>query len=95
MKTRLLHLFTSLALAAGAARAADIRVGLIGLDTSHVIAFTKTLNDPQAKEHVPGARVVAIFKGGSPDIPSSANRVEGYTADLLKYPGIKLYDTVA
>ncbi|MCX5684833.1 MAG: Gfo/Idh/MocA family oxidoreductase, partial [Planctomycetota bacterium] len=35
------------------------------------------------------------FKGGSPDIPSSANRVEGYTAELLKYPGVKLYDTVA
>ena len=76
-------------------RAAEIRVGLIGLDTSHVIAFTKTLNDPKAKDHVPGARVVAVFKGGSPDIPSSANRVEGYTADLLKYPEIKLYETVA
>ncbi len=85
-----------LAATALSARAADvIRVGLIGLDTSHVIAFTKTLNDPKNKDHVPGARVVAIFKGGSPDIPSSANRVEGYTADLLKYPEIKLYATVA
>jgi hypothetical protein len=78
-----------------AARAADLRVGLIGLDTSHVIAFTKALNDEKNKDHVPGARVVAIFKGGSPDIPSSANRVEGFTADLLKYPGVKLYDSVA
>jgi len=77
------------------ARAADLRIGLIGLDTSHVIAFTKTLNDPKAKDHVPGACVVAVFKGGSPDIPSSANRVEGFTRDLLKYPEIKLYDTVA
>ncbi len=77
------------------ARAADLRVGLIGLDTSHVIAFTKSLNDEKNKDYIPGARVVAIFKGGSPDIPSSANRVEGFTADLLKYPGIKLYDTVA
>jgi hypothetical protein len=82
-------------LLAAAARAADLRVGLIGLDTSHVIAFTKALNDEKNKDHVPGARVVAIFKGGSPDIPSSANRVEGFTADLLKFPGIKLYDSVA
>jgi hypothetical protein len=82
-------------LLAAAARAADLRVGLIGLDTSHVIAFTKALNDEKNKDHVPGARVVAIFKGGSPDIPSSANRVEGFTADLLKYPGVKLYDSVA
>jgi hypothetical protein len=82
-------------LLAVAARAADLRVGLIGLDTSHVIAFTKALNDEKNKDHVPGAKVVAVFKGGSPDIPSSANRVEGFTADLLKFPGIKLYDSVA
>ncbi len=85
----------ALLLAAGGLRAADLRVGLIGLDTSHVIAFTRALNDPKSKDHVPGARVVAVFKGGSPDIPSSANRVEGFTKDLLKYPEIKLYPTVA
>jgi hypothetical protein len=85
----------ALLLAATGLRAADLRVGLIGLDTSHVIAFTKSLNDPQSKDHIPGARVVAVFKGGSPDIPSSANRVEGFTKDLLKYPGVTLYPTVA
>ena len=91
------HLLPAAALliAAGSLRAADLRVGLIGLDTSHVIAFTKALNDPQSKDHIPGARVVALFKGGSPDIPSSANRVEGFTRDLLKYPGVTLYPTVA
>jgi len=59
-----------------------IRVGLIGLDTSHVIAFTKLLNDPSNPDHVPGARVVAAFKGGSPDIESSRTRIEGFTAEL-------------
>jgi len=90
-------LLVSLASVMGASSsiAADLRVGLIGLDTSHVIAFTKALNDPKNKDHVPGAKVVAIFKGGSPDIPSSANRVDGFTADLLKYPEIKLYETIA
>lgn len=83
------------ALLALSARAADLRVGLIGLDTSHVIAFTKSLNDPKSKDHIAGARVVAVFKGGSPDVASSATRVDGYTADLLKYPGVKLYATVA
>ncbi|MBI4559172.1 MAG: hypothetical protein HY706_16430, partial [Candidatus Hydrogenedentes bacterium] len=33
-------------LISNAASAEDLRVGLIGLDTSHVIAFTKVLNDP-------------------------------------------------
>jgi hypothetical protein len=97
---RLTHLLRPAALAlcallACAARAADLRVGLIGLDTSHVIAFTKALNDPVNKDHVPGAKVVAVFKGGSPDIAASATRVEGFTAELLKDPNIKLYATIA
>jgi hypothetical protein len=75
--------------------AADLRVGLIGLDTSHVTAFAKALNDPTHKDHVPGARITAVFKGGSPDIPASANRIEGFTAELLKMPGIVLYPTIA
>jgi hypothetical protein len=65
-----------------AASPAAIRVGLIGLDTSHAIEFTRMLNDAGAKDHVPGARVVAAFKGGSPDLEASASRVENYTADL-------------
>src|SRR5690606_35005962 len=52
--------------------AAPLRVGLIGLDTSHVVAFTRLLNDPAHPDHVPGARVVAAFKGGSPDVEASA-----------------------
>jgi hypothetical protein len=60
----------------------EVRVGMIGLDTSHVIEFTRMLNDPSARDHVPGARVIAAFKGGSPDIESSANRIEGFTSQL-------------
>src|ERR1035438_8347189 len=39
--------------------AADLRIGIIGTDTSHATAFTKILNDATAPDHVPGARVVA------------------------------------
>jgi predicted dehydrogenase len=59
-----------------------IKVGIIGLDTSHVIAFTKSLNDPSDKQYVPGLRVVAGYKGGSPDVKASWSRVDGYTAEL-------------
>jgi predicted dehydrogenase len=59
-----------------------IKVGIIGLDTSHVIAFTKSLNDPTDKQYVPGLRVVAGYKGGSPDVKASWSRVDGYTAEL-------------
>jgi hypothetical protein len=69
-------LFTSRAFAT------DLRLGIIGTDTSHVVEFTKLLNDASNPDHVPGARVVAVFKGGSPDIPSSRDRVEGFSAEL-------------
>lgn len=62
--------------------AAPIKVGIIGLDTSHVVAFTKSLNDPNDPQYVPGLRVVAGYKGGSPDVKSSWSRVEGFTKEL-------------
>ena len=61
----------SLLLLCAAAFGADLRIGIIGTDTSHVIAFTKILNDPTNKDHIPGARVVAAYKGGSKDIEDS------------------------
>ena len=73
---------------------ADLRVGLIGLDTSHVIAFTKSLNDPSSPDFVPGAKVVAAFKGGSPDLQSSAGRIDKFTAELQDKYKIRLVDTI-
>ena len=84
----------ALCLAPALSRAAEIRLGLIGLDTSHVTAFTETLNNPKARDHVPGARVVAAFKGGSADIPSSIGKVEEYTTALRDKYGVKIYDTI-
>lgn len=72
----------------------DIRVGIIGCDTSHVIAFTKVLNDASDPKHVPGAKVVAAYKGGSPDIESSSSRVEGYAKELQDGFGVKIVDTI-
>ncbi len=77
-----------------AAEEPTLRIGLIGLDTSHVVAFTKTLNDPSASDHVPGARVVAAFKGGSPDIPASRDRVEKFTEELTNKWGVVLVPTI-
>jgi predicted dehydrogenase len=64
--------------------AADLRLGIIGTDTSHVIAFTKILNNPANPDHIPGARVVAAFKGGSKDIESSYSRVDKYAEELAR-----------
>jgi predicted neuraminidase len=85
---------TLFGLAALRLSAAELRLGLIGLDTSHVTAFTELLNNPQNKEHVPGARVIAAYKGGSPDIPSSIQHVEEYTKTLREKYGVRIYDTI-
>lgn len=74
--------------------AADIRIGIVGLDTEHCTAFTEMLNDPASKNHVPGARVVAAFKGGSSDIDSSIKKVDGYTAALRDKHGVKICDSI-
>jgi hypothetical protein len=77
-----------------ATHAADLRLGIIGCDTSHAPAFTQILNNPAAKNHVPGARVVAAFKQSSPDIESSYSRVEGYAKELAEKWGVKFYDSI-
>ena len=69
---------------------ADLRVGIIGTDTSHVPAFTKLLNDAAAPGHVPGARVVAAWKGGSPDIESSRTRVDGFAEEIRTKYGVEI-----
>jgi len=65
-----------------AAGAEPIRVGIIGLDTSHAIAFTKLLNDPAAPPELAGCTVVSAYPPGSRDIQSSVARVPGYTAEI-------------
>lgn len=74
--------------------AAELRIGIIGCDTSHSTAFTELLNNPAAKGHVPGGKVVAAFKGGSPDIQSSWSRVEEYSKTLKEKYGVKFYDSI-
>src|SRR5262245_46947391 len=71
-----------------------IRVGMIGLDTSHVVAFTKLLNDPKAKGELAGVRVVAAFPGGSPDLSSSRDRIAGFTATLRDKFGVEIVDSI-
>jgi predicted dehydrogenase len=65
-----------------AAESAPLRAGIIGLDTSHVVAFTSLLNNPKAKGVLARVRIVAAYPAGSPDIPDSRDRIEGFTKTL-------------
>ncbi len=72
---------------------APLKLGLIGLDTSHVIVFTETFNNPAAKQPLKGARVTTAWPGGSPDVPASISRVAGYTAELRDKWGVTIVDS--
>lgn len=87
-----LSLAAFLALAASAT-AQNIRAGIIGLDTSHVLAFTKTLNAEPQKPEVMGVRMVAAYAQGSKDIESSVKRVPEYT-EKVKELGVEIVPTI-
>ena len=70
-----------------------LRAGIIGLDTSHVVAFTKTFNDPDAEGALAKVKVTDAYPGGSPDIPNSANRLEGFT-NQLREMGVTIHDSI-
>lgn len=70
-----------------------LKLGMIGLDTSHVIAFAKLLNDPNHEYHIPGGRVTAAFPGGSPDFELSISRVQGYTDELRQNFGVRITES--
>ena len=72
----------------------QIRVGIIGLDTSHVVAFTGVINDPKAEGDLADLKIVAAFPGGSPDVESSHSRVEGFTKTLRDKYGVEICDSI-
>ncbi len=76
------------------AQTKELRVGIIGTDTSHVPAFTKLLNDLNDPNRIPGARVVAAYKGGSPDVESSHTRVEKFAAEIRDKYGVELVGSI-
>jgi hypothetical protein len=85
-----------LALAACEASAEEgvLRAGIIGCDTSHVIAFTDLINDPAATGPLAKVEVTVAFPGGSPDIPASRDRIDGYVQQL-RDKGITIVDSLA
>src|SRR5437879_1383636 len=67
-----------------------IRIGIIGLDTSHCTAFTNVLHNPKAEGDLAGFRVVAAFPGGSPDIAASRDRIDNFTKELRDKQGVEI-----
>jgi predicted dehydrogenase len=70
-----------------------IRAGIIGLDTSHAIAFTQIINDPKAEGVLAEVEVVAAYPNGVPDNPASWGRVGKYT-EQIRNMGIRICDSI-
>ncbi|ADV83515.1 hypothetical protein [Terriglobus saanensis] len=67
-----------------AAHAQDLKLGILGTDSSHAVEFTRILNDPSAMDHVAGAKIVVAYRGGSPTLPFSRDRIVKFTETLQK-----------
>jgi len=85
-----LRIAIGIAMLATLAGAADLRIGIIGTDTSHVPEFTKLLNSGS----IPGARVVAAYKGGSADVESSRTRVDRFAKELVDKWNVEIVDSI-
>jgi hypothetical protein len=78
----------------GAAEPAKkIRAGIIGLDTSHSVEFTRLVKNPNAKGELAEMDIVAAYPGGSPDIPDSWNRVKQITT-TVRGMGVEIVDSI-
>src|SRR5262249_24770652 len=71
-----------------------LKAGIIGLDTSHVVAFTGLLNKPNPQGVLATVRIVAAYPGGSPDLPASRDRVAGFTKKLREDFGVEMVDSI-
>jgi hypothetical protein len=69
-----------------------LRAGIIGLDTSHVPAFTKLFNNPKSEGDLAGIRVVAGYPGGT-DMPASKDRVAKFT-EQVRGMGVEIVDSI-
>lgn len=86
-------LFGALSSACAVSAAEIIKVGIIGLDTSHSIEFAKLLNAETPASEYAGCRVVAAYPQGSRDIASSTNRVPGYIEKVKPF-GVEIVDSI-
>ena len=72
----------------------ELKIGMVGLDTSHCGAFTEILHNESLAYYIPGAKIAGAFPGGSNLTAFSSGRVESITAQMRDERGIKIYDSI-
>jgi predicted dehydrogenase len=69
------------------------RVGIIGLDVSHSVSFTKLLNASVPDPAFGGYKVVAAYPKGSNDIEISVSRIPEFTSQV-KAMGVEIVASI-
>ena len=70
-----------------------MKLGMIGLDTSHVSGFSKVFNDPACSDYIPGMAVAKAFPGGSAAFSLSVGRLDQFTSEVKGY-GVEIVDSI-
>jgi predicted dehydrogenase len=71
----------------------EIRIGIIGLDTSHSSAFTELFNADNPLPGLEGFKVVAAYPKGSTDIQSSVEAIPKYMQQVQGM-GVEIVDSI-
>ncbi len=71
---------------------AQVKIGIIGLDTSHATAFTKFINGNT--DEYKDFQIVAAYPYGSKTIKSSFDRIPGYIEQVEKM-GVEVVSSIA
>ncbi len=74
-------------------KATGRRIGLIGLDTGHSLAFTESLNDPLAGDRYGGYKVVAAYPEGTDNIEEWKKRIPEFTTEIKKH-GVEMVNSI-
>jgi hypothetical protein len=72
----------------------ELKIGLVGLDSSHCVEYATLLHQADHAHHVAGARIVAAYPGGSPDWELSASRVDGFTTRMETEFSVPICDSI-
>jgi len=72
-----------------------MKLGIIGLDCSHPVAFSKALNNKEYEYHIPDHTVTVAYPGEiSYDFDMSYQRMDMFTQEVREKYGVKIEDSI-
>ena len=71
-----------------------LKIGIVGLDTSHCKAFTEIINNAANPNYVAGGQVICAYPGGTDAFSLSRERVDGFTQSLREEYGITMVGSI-